>query len=76
MIELNEAFSAQSIARIKELKIKEGSVNTYGGALALGHPLGGTGAILTAKLSHKLEHMNLSNGLISFCCGCEQGGTA
>lgn len=75
-IELNEAFAAQAIACIKDLGLDMGKVNINGGAIALGHPLGATGGILTAKLAHIMREKQLKNGLVSFCCGGGQGVTA
>ena len=55
VIELNEAFAAQSLAVIKELDLDHAKVNPNGGAVALGHPIGATGAILTAKILYEME---------------------
>lgn len=76
LIELNEAFAAQSLACIKDLGLDINKVNVNGGAIALGHPLAATGGILTAKLAYSLRERGLKNGLISFCCGGGQGVTA
>lgn len=73
LIELNEAFAAQSICCIRELGMDPEKVNVNGGALALGHPLGGTGAILTAKMVYELRRRNAHKGLITFCCGGGEG---
>lgn len=73
LIEMNEAFAAQSIASIKETGIDIGKLNVNGGAIALGHPLAGTGAILVTKLLYELKRRDLKKGLISFCCGGGQG---
>ena len=62
-IELNEAFAAQSLAVIRELGLDEEKVNIYGGAIALGHPLGATGAKLTATLIHHLQRSNQRYGM-------------
>ncbi|TGE37666.1 thiolase family protein [Desulfosporosinus fructosivorans] len=75
-IELNEAFAAQAIACIKDLGLDMEKVNINGGAIALGHPLGATGGILTAKLAYIMREKQLKNGLVSFCCGGGQGVTA
>jgi len=72
-IELNEAFAAQSLAVIRDLGIDEAKVNPLGGAIALGHPLGATGAILTVKLMHEMERRNSRYGLVSLCIGGGQG---
>ncbi len=73
LIELNEAFAAQSICCIRELGMDLKKVNVNGGALALGHPLGGTGAILTTKMVYELRRRNAHKGLITFCCGGGEG---
>jgi len=67
VIELNEAFAAQSIAVIKELEIDINLVNPNGGAIAMGHPIGATGAILMTKLIHELERTGKRYGLVTLC---------
>ena len=67
IIELNEAFAAQSIAVIKELGIDVEKVNPNGGAIAMGHPIGATGAILFTKLIHELERTGKRYGLVTLC---------
>ena len=74
LIELNEAFATQSIACIRELGLDMDKVNVNGGALALGHPLAGTGAILTAKLLYELKRRRARYGLVAFCMAGGQGG--
>ncbi len=76
LIEMNEAFSAQSLACIRELKMDIAKLNVNGGALALGHPLAGTGGILATKLVYELERQDLNMGLITFCAGGGQGFSA
>ena len=76
LIELNEAFATQSIACIRELGLDMDKVNVNGGALALGHPLAGTGAILTAKLLYELKRRRARYGLVAFCMAEGQGGAA
>lgn len=73
LIEMNEAFAAQSLACIREINLDTSKLNVNGGAIGLGHPLAGTGAILTTKLVYELKRRNLKRGLISFCCGGGQG---
>ena len=73
LIELNEAFAAQSIAGIRDLGIPEDKINVNGVAIAHGHPLAGSGAVLVAKMVYELKRRNLSTGLISFCAGGGQG---
>lgn len=76
LIELNEAFATQSIACIRELGLDMDKVNVNGGALALGHPLAGTGAILTAKLLYELKRRRARYGLVAFRMAGGQGGAA
>ena len=72
-VELNEAFAAQSIACIKELKLDETIVNVNGGALAMGHRLGCSGARIVVTLIHELNRMNLKLGIATLCVGVGQG---
>jgi acetyl-CoA acyltransferase len=72
-IELNEAFAAQSLAVIKELKLDMNKVNPYGGAIALGHPLGATGAILATKIIHGMRHRAQKYGIVTMCIGNGMG---
>ncbi len=67
IIELNEAFAAQSLAVIKELGLDEERINPNGGAIAMGHPIGATGAILMTKLVHELERTGKRYGLVTLC---------
>ncbi len=76
LVELNEAFASQSLACIQELGLDMKKVNVNGGALALGHPLAGTGAILTTKLIYELERQNKKYGIVSFCMAGGQGAAA
>ena len=73
LIELNEAFAAQSLAVIRELGLPEDRVNVNGGAIALGHPLGCTGAKLTATLLHELRRRGGRYGLVTMCIGGGMG---
>jgi acetyl-CoA acyltransferase len=73
LIELNEAFAAQALAVIGELGIDEEKVNVNGGAVALGHPLGCTGAKLTVQLLHELERRGGRYGLVTMCIGAGMG---
>jgi acetyl-CoA acyltransferase len=73
VIELNEAFAAQSLAVIKELGLDPAKVNVNGGAIALGHPLGCTGAKLTATLLQELKRRNARYGLVTMCVGGGMG---
>ena len=76
LIELNEAFAAQSIAVIRELGLNEEIVNVNGGAIALGHPLGCTGAKLTATLLHEMKRRGVRYGLCTMCIGGGMGAAA
>ncbi len=73
LIELNEAFAAQAIACIRELKLDPAKVNIYGGAIALGHPLGATGARILTTLVHALHRTKSRYGLATMCIGVGQG---
>src|SRR6266699_1950616 len=73
LVELNEAFAAQAIACIRELKLDPETVNIYGGGIALGHPLGCTGAKLLTTLVHALHRTKSSYGLCAMCIGVGQG---
>ncbi|MBI2724426.1 MAG: thiolase family protein [Chloroflexi bacterium] len=73
LIELNEAFASVAAACSTALHLDPAKVNVNGGAIALGHPLGATGAILTVKLMHELERRNAKYGLVSLCIGGGQG---
>ncbi len=72
-IELNEAFAAQSLAVIDTLGLDPAKVNPMGGAIALGHPLGATGAIRSATVVHALRRKNLKYGMVTMCVGMGQG---
>ncbi len=71
--ELNEAFAAQSLAVINTLGLNTAKVNPMGGAIALGHPLGATGAIRSATVVHALQRKNLKYGMVTMCVGMGQG---
>ncbi len=73
LVELNEAFAAQAIACIRELELDPAKVNIYGGAIALGHPLGATGARILTTLVHALGRTNGRYGLATMCIGVGQG---
>ena len=73
LIELNEAFASQSIAVINELGINPDIVNVNGGAIALGHPLGATGAKLTVQVLNELRKQNKKYGMVTMCIGTGQG---
>ncbi len=75
-IELNEAFAAQSLAVIDELKFNSDLVNPLGGAIALGHPLGASGAIRTATLLHHLKRKGKKYGMVTMCIGTGMGAAA
>ena len=73
LIELNEAFAAQSLAVIQQLHLDSARVNIHGGAIALGHPLGCTGAKLTATLLHSMHRQKARYGLVTMCVGGGMG---
>jgi acetyl-CoA C-acetyltransferase len=72
-IEINEAFAAVPLAVAKELRIPEDIINVEGGAIAHGHPLGATGAILIVRLLHSMKRDGLSRGVVTLCIGGGQG---
>ena len=73
LIELNEAFAAQSLACINELKLNQDKVNINGGAIALGHPLGASGARILTTLIYEMKRQNFNYGLATMCIGVGQG---
>lgn len=73
-VEINEAFAAQTIPCRDMLKIPKEKLNVWGGAIAMGHPVGATGSILTVKMVHILKQLNGRYGLITMCIGGGQGG--
>lgn len=75
LIELNEAFASQSLAVIRKLEMDPAKVNVNGGAIALGHPVGATGAVIITKLLHELIRINGRYGIATMCIGGGQGIT-
>ncbi|MBW7958233.1 MAG: acetyl-CoA C-acyltransferase [Candidatus Promineofilum sp.] len=73
LIELNEAFASQSVAVIRELGLDESRVNVNGGAIALGHPLGCTGAKLTVQIMHEMQRRDVQFGMVTMCIGGGMG---
>jgi acetyl-CoA acyltransferase len=73
LIELNEAFAAQGIAVMRELNLDEGITNVNGGAIALGHPLGATGAKLTTQLLYEMRRRDVKYGMVTMCIGGGMG---
>ena len=73
LVELNEAFAAQVLACLKELPIDPGRLNVNGGAIALGHPLGCTGARLTTTLIHEMRRRGSRYGMVTMCVGGGMG---
>jgi acetyl-CoA acyltransferase len=73
LIELNEAFASQSLAVIHELGMDEDIVNVNGGAIALGHPLGCTGAKLTVQIINEMKRRDVQFGLVTMCIGVGMG---
>ncbi len=76
LIELNEAFAAQAVAVIRDAGLDPEKTNVDGGAIALGHPVGATGAILTIKLMRALERVDVRRGIVTMCIGGGQGMAA
>jgi acetyl-CoA acyltransferase len=76
LIELNEAFAAQSLAVVREVGLDTGKVNVNGGAIALGHPLGCTGAKLTTQLIYEMARRKSKFGMVSMCIGGGMGAAA
>ena len=76
LIELNEAFAGQSLAVIQELGLNQEILNVNGGAIALGHPLGCTGAKLTVQILNELKRRNKKHGMVTACVGGGQGVAA
>lgn len=72
-VEINEAFAAIAVALVREIGFDENVVNVEGGAIAHGHPIGATGAILTVRLLHAMRREGLSRGLVTLCIGGGQG---
>jgi acetyl-CoA acyltransferase len=73
LIELNEAFASQSLAVIRALELNPEIVNVNGGAIALGHPLGCTGAKLTTQLIYEMKRRNVKYGMVTMCIGGGMG---
>jgi acetyl-CoA C-acetyltransferase len=73
LFELNEAFSVQAVAVLKELGIDPGKVNVNGGAVALGHPIGASGARILTTLLYALKQRNLRRGIATLCLGGGNG---
>jgi acetyl-CoA acetyltransferase family protein len=73
VVELNEAFASQSLACVRLLGLDEGRVNVNGGAIALGHPLGSSGARLVGTLVREMRHRDAKYGLATMCIGVGQG---
>jgi acetyl-CoA C-acetyltransferase len=76
LVELNEAFASQSLAVVRELGLDEAKVNVNGGAIAIGHPLGMSGARLTVTLLHELRRRGGRYGVATMCIGVGQGQAA
>lgn len=73
LIELNEAFASQSLAIIRTLGLDQSKINVNGGAIALGHPLGCTGAKLSVQLFNEAKRQNQKYGMVTMCVGTGQG---
>jgi acetyl-CoA C-acetyltransferase len=72
-VEINEAFAAIAIVVARELGLAEDIVNVEGGAIAHGHPIGATGAVLTTRLLHSMRRDGLKRGIVTLCIGGGQG---
>jgi acetyl-CoA C-acetyltransferase len=72
-IEINEAFAVLTLAVIQELGLSPDIVNVEGGAIAHGHPIGATGAVLTTRLLHSMRRDGLKRGIVTMCIGGGQG---
>jgi acetyl-CoA acetyltransferase len=75
LVEINEAFAAQSIACLRDLEIDPSKANVNGGAIALGHPLGASGARIATTLLHEMRRRGSRYGLATMCIGVGQGIT-
>jgi acetyl-CoA acyltransferase len=73
LVELNEAFAVQALAVAREVGLNMDTLNVNGGAIALGHPLGCTGAKLTATILHEMQRRNVKYGMVTMCIGGGQG---
>ena len=73
LIELNEAFACQALSVIRQCPLPPDRVNVNGGAVALGHPLGATGAKLTVSILHELKRRNARRGMVTMCVGGGMG---
>ena len=76
LIEINEAFAAVVLRFLREMKLTQENVNVNGGAIALGHPLGATGAMLLGTVLDELERRNLNTALVTLCIGAGMGTAA
>jgi acetyl-CoA C-acetyltransferase len=76
IVEINEAFASQALACIRELELPMDRVNPHGGSIALGHPLGASGARLVTTLAHELQRTGKRFGLATMCVGVGQGISA
>jgi acetyl-CoA C-acetyltransferase len=73
LVELNEAFAAQGLACARDLEIDPSIINVNGGAIAIGHPLGASGARISTTLIHQMQKQNVQYGLATMCIGVGQG---
>jgi len=73
LIELNEAFAVQAVAVMRELEVDPAKVNVNGGAVALGHPIGASGARILTTLLYALKHRSLERGIATLCLGGGNG---
>jgi acetyl-CoA acetyltransferase len=73
LVELNEAFASQGLACARDLEIDPSIINVNGGAIAIGHPLGASGARISTTLIHQMQKQNVQYGLATMCIGVGQG---
>jgi acetyl-CoA acyltransferase 1 len=76
VFEINEAFASQALMSVRHLNVPAAKLNPNGGAIALGHPLGATGARMTATLLHELKRSKKRFGVVSMCIGSGMGAAA
>lgn len=72
-VEINEAYAAITLACLRELGFAEDIVNVEGGAIAHGHPIGASGAVLATRLMHSMQRDDLQRGIVTLCIGGDQG---
>ena len=76
LVEIHEAFAVVAVNAMRQLEVQEDRLNVIGGAVAIGHPLGATGARMVGSLAREMAHRQIQWGLIGICCGGGQGVAA